>query len=123
MSQFFNRLPGVLALLLLTAALFYAGGAFAQEAALRGGLPTGATPIGASSSWAHTDTARAEEALKRQKAEAARRLIMRDDKKAEGVVGKLITRADRTENPHEAAAFLVVCVVDRRTDGEALSSS
>jgi len=33
MSQFFNRLPGVLALLLLTAALFYAGGAFAQEAA------------------------------------------------------------------------------------------
>ncbi|ADL02391.1 ammonium transporter [Brevundimonas subvibrioides] len=33
MSQFFNRLPGVLALLLLTAALFYAGGAFAQDAA------------------------------------------------------------------------------------------
>ena len=30
MSQFWNRLPGIAALLLLTAGLFYAGGAFAQ---------------------------------------------------------------------------------------------
>ncbi len=33
MSQVLNRLPGILALLVLTAVLFYAGGAFAQEAA------------------------------------------------------------------------------------------
>ncbi|MDP3405959.1 MAG: ammonium transporter [Brevundimonas sp.] len=33
MSQFLNRLPGFLALCLLTLGLFYAGGAFAQEAA------------------------------------------------------------------------------------------
>lgn len=33
MSQFLNRIPGVLALCLLTIGLFYAGGAFAQEAA------------------------------------------------------------------------------------------
>ncbi len=33
MSQFLNRLPGFLALCLLTIVLFYAGGAFAQEAA------------------------------------------------------------------------------------------
>lgn len=33
MSQFWNRLPGILALCLLTIGLFYAGGAFAQEAA------------------------------------------------------------------------------------------
>ncbi|WP_426037490.1 ammonium transporter [Brevundimonas sp. DC300-4] len=33
MSQFFNRLPGILALCLLTIGLFYTGGAFAQEAA------------------------------------------------------------------------------------------
>jgi len=32
MSQFLNRLPGFLALCLLTLGLFYAGGAFAQEA-------------------------------------------------------------------------------------------
>jgi Amt family ammonium transporter len=33
MSQVLNRLPGILALLILTAVLFYAGGAFAQDAA------------------------------------------------------------------------------------------
>ena len=33
MSQFLNRLPGILALCLLTIGLFYAGGAFAQDAA------------------------------------------------------------------------------------------
>jgi Amt family ammonium transporter len=33
MSQVLNRLPGILALLVLTAVLFYAGGAFAQDAA------------------------------------------------------------------------------------------
>ncbi len=33
MAKIWNRVPGVLALLLLTAALFYAGGAFAQDAA------------------------------------------------------------------------------------------
>jgi len=33
MSNIWNRVPGVLALLLITAALFYAGGAFAQDAA------------------------------------------------------------------------------------------
>jgi Amt family ammonium transporter len=33
MSQVLNRLPGILALLILTAGLFYAGGAFAQDAA------------------------------------------------------------------------------------------
>jgi Amt family ammonium transporter len=33
MSQLLNRIPGALALLLLTIGLFYAGGAFAQEAA------------------------------------------------------------------------------------------
>ncbi|QTC90091.1 ammonium transporter [Brevundimonas goettingensis] len=32
MSQVLNRLPGILALLILTAVLFYAGGAFAQDA-------------------------------------------------------------------------------------------
>jgi len=32
MSNIWNRVPGVLALLLITAALFYAGGAFAQDA-------------------------------------------------------------------------------------------
>ncbi|CAN5386713.1 ammonium transporter [soil metagenome] len=33
MAKFWNRVPGVLALLILTAALFYAGGAFAQDTA------------------------------------------------------------------------------------------
>jgi Amt family ammonium transporter len=33
MAKFWNRVPGALALLILTAALFYAGGAFAQDAA------------------------------------------------------------------------------------------
>ena len=44
MSQFFNRLPGVLALCLLTIGLFYAGGAFAQDAAAPASTTEAAAP-------------------------------------------------------------------------------
>ncbi|HEX8470113.1 MAG TPA: ammonia channel protein, partial [Brevundimonas sp.] len=62
MSQVLNRLPGILALLILTAVLFYAGGAFAQDAA-----PAAAPALlghqvplelnGADTSWLATSTA------------------------------------------------------------------
>ncbi|WP_269514742.1 ammonium transporter [Brevundimonas subvibrioides] len=63
MSQFWNRLPGVLGLLLLTAALFYAGGAFAQDAAAATPAPAllaHQVPLeldGAGTSWILTSTA------------------------------------------------------------------
>jgi len=50
MSQFLNRLPGILALCLLTIGLFYAGGAFAQEPAAPAAIAaeaTGATVVAA----------------------------------------------------------------------------
>jgi Amt family ammonium transporter len=62
MSQVLNRLPGILALLILTAVLFYAGGAFAQtpEAAAAPALlgPPGVLELnGADTSWLATSTA------------------------------------------------------------------
>ena len=63
MSQILNRLPGVLALALLTAALFYAGGAFAQtpEAAASAPALLGHQAVleldSAGASWLGTSTA------------------------------------------------------------------
>ncbi|WP_396594461.1 ammonium transporter [Brevundimonas sp. R86498] len=73
MSQFLNRLPGVLALCLLTLGLFYAGGAFAQEAdpAAPSAAEAAAAPVvEATDAVAETVTAAAE-AVAPEAAEAA----------------------------------------------------
>jgi len=66
MSNIWNRVPGVLALLLITAALFYAGGAFAQDAAPAPAVAEAAAPApvdiaaASGSGAAATTTAEAE---------------------------------------------------------------
>ena len=78
MSQFFNRLPGILALCLLTIGLFYAGGAFAQDAAAP--APTTeaaapATPVADAAAAVETAAAEVAEAVVPEEEAAAPTLL------------------------------------------------